>query len=329
MEKVRKCADLLNRNWFLKTVLSFLPSIWLPLLVKYIGTYIGVVNSDQNLTAFGWILTIILYGLSLFTLLTSGYWASKDKESQADFEAKKKSIENTRDFYHQILSCLNVCNRNQNKAIIDRISAVDNLERLYEIPPVSPNIRLSNLAQEIRNCFNKLTAIPPDKLIVTMAYSFNEEQWEWVDPHEAKNGLALDELVTNTKTTFYEVLHSSSTFVYHSSKQEANADGHYVFDDFDFSHRNVGSIVCWRVPVILNDRRKLATLVVSISSYGYCFDKSKADIESVKSSVNFIFDIFEEFLEAELISIKLSQNPPQEVKDTSSYSDNIQESAVK
>lgn len=304
---MKKTADFLNRYWVVKTIFSFLPSVWLPFIVAYIGPTIGLLDDNRKLTPPGLFLTVVVYLLSLGTLIVSGYWTNKDKKNQDKFEANKKALESTKEFYHQILSSLNICNANQNKTAIKAIPSIQCSKELTKSFEILSKDKLSNLVQDVRTCFHELTAIPQDKIIVTVAYSFDDENWEWADIQAAKNGLTLADLVNNPSTTFYEVLHSQTQFVYHNSKICASTDGHYAFDQFDSRHRNVGSIVCWKIPVNFNDGMKIAKLVVSISSYGHCFEKGTTESQTVTDSIKFLFDVFEEPLAAELINMKLYQ----------------------
>ena len=125
MDKVkkilRKFADLLNEHWIWKTIILFLPSIYMPLIVKYTGVKLGLTNKNSELTTVGIVITVLIYASVLAVNILSSYKGKRDKELEEEKEAlHRKEIEkyknelynyyNTMDVYDKLMTVIgNIC----------------------------------------------------------------------------------------------------------------------------------------------------------------------------------------------------------------------------
>lgn len=75
-------ADSLNEHWIWKTIILFLPSIYLPFIVKYYGTGLHLSDSKGNLTKLGLYFTVAIYIIVLLINILSNYKSKKDKEKE-------------------------------------------------------------------------------------------------------------------------------------------------------------------------------------------------------------------------------------------------------
>ena len=88
---LRKVADCLNEHWIWKTIILFLPSVYMPVLIKYGGEELKLSNKNGGLTKAGIIITALIYLSVLGINILSNYKAKKDRESDS-IKNKKNAI---------------------------------------------------------------------------------------------------------------------------------------------------------------------------------------------------------------------------------------------
>ena len=70
----RKLSELyiwFKRHWAIRTIIGFLPSVWIPIVLSQSGKAIGIVLPDGKWTILAWLPTIIIYLLSIVFLLST------------------------------------------------------------------------------------------------------------------------------------------------------------------------------------------------------------------------------------------------------------------
>lgn len=87
---LKKITDVFNEHWIWKTIILFLPSIYLPIIVKYWGDTLQLVNENDNLTIRGLVTTISIYIIVLLINILSSYKSTRDKVLEAEKDKKHK-----------------------------------------------------------------------------------------------------------------------------------------------------------------------------------------------------------------------------------------------
>ncbi len=88
-----RIADWFNRHWICKTIILFLPAVYMPIAVEKAGVQIGLTDDSGVMTSRGWILTVIIYMLALMVDILSSYKAKRDKKRdiERDLGHKKRN----------------------------------------------------------------------------------------------------------------------------------------------------------------------------------------------------------------------------------------------
>jgi len=311
--KLNFLADRLDRHWIWKILISFFPSIWFPIVVKYFGVQFYLVKSEDtsHLTTVGMVCTFIIYGLSLGILIISGYHSKNEEIRQKEYQSKIRSLESTNNLSCNLLARVRQADINKNDNLLSFASEADYSDDADFICKLKPLDNLKNIADEIRNCIHEATSIGDDKLIVSMAYCLGESDWFWVDSHAVYGGLSLTELTTNQKTIFYQIKERQidSSFVYINNKAAYLEKNMYVSDQRDKIYKNVGSLVCVEVKAEANNMT-FARLIISISSYGKKFSNEDSNEQTsiVEENLNTILSQFEEKIITELTLLYLQEN---------------------
>lgn len=120
-EALKKLADLLNEHWIWKTIILFLPAVYMPVLVKYAGVKVGLSKKNGDLTKAGIAITVILYIVVLLINILSNFKSNKDKEIKAieeemhrqeieEYEQEIESYDETLVVYNKLLNVIgNIC----------------------------------------------------------------------------------------------------------------------------------------------------------------------------------------------------------------------------
>lgn len=288
-QSLKKIADCLNEHWIWKTIILFLPSIYLPVIVKYCGTKFNLCDSDGNLTILGIWITIAIYGIVLLINILANYKSKKDKENEQilkreqekeieAYEQEIQSYSNTLDVYERLLNVIGrVCDIKQ-EAINNYIES-SLKSREFRKPfneTVCPEIQLKNIARELKSCLSEITQPPLDNISVSMAYEFPEvsKQINWIDQSEVMQCMSLKKLKASKDSTFYKIYSGESDFLFFNDKELAAQNGNYVFDQKDNRFHKIGSIICDEIS-LEDDRGKIARIILTVSTYGYKFTDSE------------------------------------------------------
>lgn len=313
---LKKVADCLNEHWVWKTIILFLPSVYLPVLVKYSGVKLHLSDSAGNLTNLGGRVTVILYVLVLGINILSNYKSKRDKENDFRREERHKAeikkysneiqaYDNTLDVYIKLLNVIgNVCDIKLD-AIYNYIdsSLKSNKFRKPFNETVYPEKQLKSIAREMKTCLAEITLPPINNISISMAYEIpNLSTIRWVDKKEVAQCMKLEKLKKNENTAFYKVYTGQSNFIFKNDKQKAANEGSYVFDNKDERYHKIGSLICDDIS-IEDENGKIARIILTVSTYGYKFtDSDDPDILDNMSSMieEVIFQQFEKRIRIEL-----------------------------
>lgn len=301
---LKKLADCLNEHWIWKTIILFLPSIYLPVVVKYAGENLGLSDVDGKLTMRGIVITVLIYVCVLAINILANYKSKRDKdiEGQREIEHKKEienykneiiSYDETLAVYTRLLNVIgNICDVKL-EAIYGYISA--SLEEgVFHKPfneTVYPEKQLKSIAKELKTCLSEITQPPFNQISVSMAYEFPEvgSGLKWIDQQEIAQCMQLSQLKKNENTTFYRVYSGQSNFLFFNDKSKAASEGKYVFDKKDHRHHDVGSIICDEI-ALEDENGKIARIILTISTYGYKFTNS-SDEDVLKNMSDMIEEV--------------------------------------
>lgn len=285
---LKKVADSLNEHWIWKTVILFLPSIYLPIVVRYAGGILGLSTSKGKLTTGGIIITILLY-VSVFLInILASYKSKRDKEIEVQKERIHKKeiqkyeeqicwIDNTLTIYSRLLNVIgNICDAKLGAiySYIDSSLTEGEFRKPFN-ETVYPEKQLKSIAKEMKTCLSEITQPPLNNISISMAYEFPQigRQLKWIDQQEIAQCMQLQQLKKNENTTFYKVYSEQSSFLFFNDKQKAANEGNYVFDTKDHRYHDIGSIICDEI-AIEDENGKIARIILTVSTYGYKFTDS-------------------------------------------------------
>ena len=238
---------------------SILIAIWFPVIVKYAGAYILLVNpKDNSLTILGWIITAVIYSVYTLKVIVESVRASHS--TRADELQGRIAI------LSSIIKSLFTLSK-------ERYSKVLEAARTPCADPFMINedqmANLKSISQQIENCIIETTHVQHKFLIVSMAYRLPNKEWEYIDQSMLTCNTKLSELISNPSSTMYNVLNGDSDYLFYNDKQEAISSNKYVEDTRDCRNAKKGSIACLciRVPVVDDE----AVLILSVASYGQKF----------------------------------------------------------
>lgn len=258
-EGIAKPIKVLNRYYLIKPISAFLGTIWFSIVIKYWGVFLKLVDADSKLTAWGWILTVLVYGLMLWISIVS----VQESKILVSYETNMHIYE------HLIKSLDDLCDSSYDR-ILEHLKKMKTKVRSRDMykNTVEPIKQLKDISREIKECFSEIADFQNDDLVVSMAYNFpaKGDEWYWVDSKYMEGGLSTRELFANKNSTFYHVAHNED-FIFYSDKKVAYEDNCYIYDSKDRKGEVCGSIVCMKIPVLI-ENEVVARIILSVSSYG-------------------------------------------------------------
>ena len=121
----RKLSELyiwFKRHWAIRTIIGFLPSVWIPIVLSQSGKAIGIVLPDGKWTIWAWLPTIIIYLLSIVFLLSTNSAANQEDDLlEAQMQAKDSLISIHK---HMIESLYTICDRKYDKLLTNMSAEV-------------------------------------------------------------------------------------------------------------------------------------------------------------------------------------------------------------
>lgn len=242
-------------------VVTFLPTIWFPFVVAWLGQLLGIVSADRHLTVFGWISSVIVIILVLiFQLL---HYIYSNVPSYKSLEEYNKILVRVEDSL-----CMLCCA--QEASYVDLVeNNAENLsyDLLYGVH--DPLKSINEILHELQNYFVNKMGVRRDQVSVTFAYSFlGEDKWQWSDSN-ISNDTSLIELCQNRKTAFYQIYSKKKSIVFRLDKKEAVVKGEYCYNEKDEAYKFVGTIICIRV-ACRKHKKDYVSGILTISTYGEC-----------------------------------------------------------
>lgn len=268
---LKKIADLLNEHWVWKTIILFLPSIYLPVIVKYLGKKLNLLDEKECITPLGWLITVFVFGTVLLVNVLSNYKTKRDKKAEDEIKKKYEyEIEQYRHslgIHQQVMhSIRDVCDNKYDSmcSYIRQAHKKQSFKRPYE-ETMRPDAQLKKISKEMKQCLSQISAPSEEHIRVSMAYIFPElmKSWKWIDQSEVSNCIKLEELVKNEKSSFYQIMNGSRTFLFYNDKSEAEQKGEYVFDKQDKKFGNIGSVICDEVSIENDNEQSIARLMIA------------------------------------------------------------------
>ncbi len=241
---------------------TFLPIVWFPFVVSWLGEYLFLVKADGSMTWFGIILSILV--CSFVILLQVAYFL-KSNSIEAGSSDVLKIMTKVTDFTTAI-------NLSEYNRIVDSIFKRNGLACAAYSELHDPKECIKTTLEKLSGLFIDMTDIPCDDLAVTLAYACRDTgEWAWFDGCNVEDGLTLRELLSNPNTTFYQVLNGKDGFLFiHKSdarKPSGKDFGRYTLDRKDEENHGVGSIICTKI-IVSHHKDEYVTAVLNISTYG-------------------------------------------------------------
>lgn len=309
---------VLKKNWVFHTIIVFLPGFYSSILLRYTFLKSFFFNSDGGFTVSGWIATASIYFLSFLLLLYNTYMAEVNRKKEE--ETLKQGfghLQYNYDILKYVISSIFSVSKKKYERFVDFISGYNKIEGYDPFNKLTqPDMQIQSILEAICHCFYKITSIDMEDMAVTLAYQL-DGKWNWSCGSDTTDGLSLDELTTNPKTTFHKLIYGPDKFLFYNSKKEAADLLCYVYDNKDSKQGQIGSIICKEIYVGKHEEKYIIA-VLSISTYGKQLVKSSypkeeydKKIANVKETINdVVFKQFEQriILELSLLYIKQQQN---------------------
>lgn len=285
---LKRLADCLNEHWIWKTIILFLPSVYLPVVVKYAGEKLKLSDANGKLTTCGVSITVALYAGVLFINILANYKSKRDKEIEEQKNNEHKKVieeykseivayDETLTVYDRVLNVIgNICDVKLESIYGYINTSIEGGE--FHKPfneTVHPDKQLKSIAKELKTCLSEITLPPLNHISVSMAYEFPgiSNGLNWIDQREIQQCMQIKQLIKNTHTTFYQIYSGKSDFLFFNDKKKAADNNNYVFDKKDHRFHDIGSIICDEIAVE-DGERKIARIILTISTYGYRFTDS-------------------------------------------------------
>ncbi len=278
-----------KRFRILHLIFTFLPTVWFPLCLNWLGeTLLLVVKTDAGtrLTAFGVILTVLVVLLAiLFQLLHF------IKSNNVDYHAL---LENYNAMKKVADSLSALCNRRSKRYIrfIEENKKSSGLAALSGIH--DPVESINNILDEVSNFFADSMSVRRNQVTANLAYCIcDNKTWTWADSNGVEDP-ALTALINNEQSAMYQISSGKQNFLFHADKIEANRKSEYIFNKKDAEHNNIGSIICAKV-VCGKHNKEYIFAVMTIATYG---KRIIHDLNNEKQVKEFIKDqILEQYFE--------------------------------
>lgn len=315
-------ADWINKHWIIKMIGLFVPTIWLPLVVRYLGEEsILLLPASNRLSTVGWVLTIIIYVigfafnfLSSFRIHRINLNDDKKAAQLVEYSNKISELMSDREFLKLTLGHLSDICENKAQTLREYIERHPVITSPF-METVQPLKQLMRMSESITTFISEVSLISKKDIVVSMAYILPTltGNWRWVEGHRVADGLELSELINNPNTTFYRACFGSEPVIFEEDKQVAEANHRYVFDEKDKTMRSkdgrtkVGSIFVKRI-VLESSSKKLVKLILSISTYGKkLVDDSRTANEVFNIIDEYIIGNFEKRIDVELANLYIKK----------------------
>lgn len=297
------CSKWIDKHWIFYAAVVTFSGVWFSLALTYLGTFLKL-KDENGLTVFGWILTVVVVSLMVFSTIMKKY-------------SERKSVEYSSGYvvYDTLFSTLSQAASHK---ITSQISGIQNALKEGKIYSSRPCDQLRELIKAIKNSLLVMLgeddyAFQPDDIYVSLAYRFPVEpncKWRWASS-DSRVGTGIEELNSNPCSTFNYLIKNQKDYVFFNNKNEAFKEQHYAPDPDEDKVDGVyaGSIACYRIEVS-DEEHTYIEAVLSISTYHKHFSKEDDEdsVNNVKNNIRkMICDSFSEPLKVELNEFYLNK----------------------
>lgn len=248
---------------FWNTLILFLPSIWLPLIVKYLGERLYL-TTNGVLNSFGLVLTILVYIICFFILVNNNIFA---KNHEDIIQAENKTIESSYNLLDFILESTREVCLGEYQNLLNFLK--DNGCKDTYCSYTNSNEQIIRILNETSKCLCAVTDLKKKNIVIKLAYKLNidKENWKWISDTQSSDEFEQHSIWEETESTFYQISSGLRNFTFYNDKEAAEKAGHYVMDRNDKSNNCIGSIICFNANVADQDL-KYVDAVISIGTYG-------------------------------------------------------------
>jgi len=286
-----KFYDFSKEHRVFFAVISFLCTIWFPIVINHLGAFLNLSDSQKAITPFGWVLTVVLYSLAIANIIAAACFNKYDNDVQL-LRSIKKCINN-------------VCDKKYDTLIakIDELS--ERPAAKLAIPKIitEPKKQLEELRIQLCACLNEVTKVEHKKNDITVNIVLKCEfqpDWTCIGFHNCPPK-SREKILNSDKSTFSQALISPNGYAWYNDKNEAYLLGKYYSD----SQILKGSIFCKRI--VLSTKEETATSVVCIStSESLAKIGNKLEEDMVFENLQYIMKDFEKRIQIELALYYLS-----------------------
>lgn len=307
LEYLIKFHEWINKRVFLLSFILTTSSLWYSLIIGFFGEYLRLIYIDNGVKKFTIIGGVFTIFFVLFSLLNA--------ISQRYYEYKKLNNDSTkRKLYlmEQIDVSINKICENKYKTLMKILLDVTSKKISPPLITTRPDEQIKQIIDEMCSCISVLLSdikyrIKENELYISLYYNFPKEdidKWYIADSVFADKGESFESLISNNKSTLYELLNNPSFFLFYNSKEQATRKLHYIPDNEDKRNDNgelKGSIACYEI--IIDKNNEFIKAVLSISTYSKRFINS--DNETILNNVEYnlqeyVLDVFKKRLNIEL-----------------------------
>lgn len=242
-------------------IITLFPVFWFPFVVNWIGEplfLVETIDGARALTPWGWALSTIVV-LSVIIVQIINFY----KSNNIDYDA----LEHNYKIYGKVADSLMLICKDKYKKTIDYISRHDvKKASFYDVH--DPTSSINKILEEVANLFESFASVRSNNLGVTLAYKLrDEDEWKWFDNSNIEDGLSLEALTGNPRSTLYQIISGKYNWRFFPSKKAAFESGEYVYDKKDEENNNIGSVICANVSCG-NHKREYVSAAINISIYG-------------------------------------------------------------
>jgi|GEM_PF-3801186 len=272
-------------------IISFLCSIWFPIVINHLGTFFSLADSSKSVSPFGWVMTIALYFLAFANIIATACFNKYDNDSLI-LKSIKKCINN-------------VCDKKYDTLIAKIDELIENPIAGYALPRIisEPKKQLEEIRVQLCACLNEVTKDAHKKNDITVNIVLRcdfQSDWTCIGFHNCLPK-SREKILKSDKSTFYEALNSPNGYAWYNDKNEAYRLGKYYSDGGKLK----GSIYCKRI--VLSTKRETAISVVCVStSESLAKIGNKLEEDMVFENLQYIMKDFEKRIQIELALYYLS-----------------------
>ena len=228
-------------------VLTLVPILWFSIFLPFFGFRLNFVNSDNEFTSLGKILTsavivIVLVSIIIYNVLTNKETRIEKKDYKKILDAQDK-IQEQNDILSGKMKILkelqntndDLCDNKLTTLTEEITNVLSNKTQPSRIIS-NPRRQLEIILRNIKKCIYAITLLDFNAIHVVGAYRINNRKWEWVKNFSAASFKTPDLLIHNKSSTFYQLLRQDDKrkhFIFYNKKSDAYKKECYVKNNKD------------------------------------------------------------------------------------------------